>query len=64
MIVDFGMFRVPSSAVIAVTGVSVMPDAKHSHWWDFLEGMAVIGSAIFGAGVLYIATGLLSIHLA
>jgi hypothetical protein len=41
-----------------------MRNAKHSQWWDFLEGMAVIGSAIFGAGVLYIATGLLSIHLA
>jgi hypothetical protein len=32
--------------------------------WDFLEGMAVICSAIVGAGALYLATGLLSIHLA
>ena len=33
--------------MIAVTGVSVMRNAKHSQWWDFLEGMAVIGSAMF-----------------
>ena len=52
------------SPLIAATGVSVMRDAKHSQWWDFLEGMAVIGSAMLGAVVLYLATGLLSIHLA
>lgn len=52
------------SPLIAATGVSVMRDAKHSQWWDFLEGIAVIGSAMLGAVVLYLATGLLSIHLA
>jgi hypothetical protein len=42
-----------------------MLEPKRSQWWDFLEGMAVIGSAMFGAIILYLATGLLlSVHLA
>jgi len=41
-----------------------MLEPKRSQWWDFLEGMAVIGSAMLGAVVLYLATGLLlAVHL-
>ena len=41
-----------------------MREPKHSQCWDFLEGMAVICSAMLCAAVLYLATGFLSIHLA
>lgn len=42
-----------------------MLEPKRSQWWDLLEGMAVIGSAMLGAVVLYLATGLLlSVHVA
>jgi hypothetical protein len=38
---------------------------KRSEWWDFIEGAAVVGSAMLGAVVLYLVTGLLlSVHLA
>ena len=47
-----------------IVGVLVMLEPKRSQWWDFLEGMAVIGSAMLGAVVLYLATGLLlAVHL-
>jgi hypothetical protein len=41
-----------------------MLEPKRSEWVDFLTGIAVIGSALLGAFVLYLATGLLSVHLA
>jgi hypothetical protein len=42
-----------------------MLEPKRSQWQDFLVGIAVIGSAMLGAVVLYLATGLLlSVHLA
>ena len=42
-----------------------MLEPKRSQWRDFLTGIAVIGSAVLGAVVLYLATGLLlSVHLA
>ena len=41
-----------------------MREPKHSQCWDFLEGIAVICSAMLCAGVLYLAAGFLSIHLA
>jgi hypothetical protein len=42
-----------------------MLEPKRSQWRDFLTGVAVIGSAMLGAIVLYLATGLLlSVHLA
>jgi hypothetical protein len=48
-----------------VVGVLVMLERKRSEWRDFLTGIAVICSAIVGAVVLYLATGLLlSVHLA
>jgi len=41
-----------------------MLEPKRSQWWDFLGGVAVIGSATLGAVVLYLVTGLLlSVHL-
>jgi hypothetical protein len=42
-----------------------MLEPKRSQWWDFLEGMAVIESAMLGAVVVYLPTGLLlPVHLA
>jgi hypothetical protein len=41
-----------------------MREPKHGQCWNLLEGVAVICSAMLGAGVLYLATGFLSIHLA
>jgi hypothetical protein len=47
-----------------VIGISVMLDPKRSQWQDFVTGIAVIGSAMLGAVVLYLTTGLLlSVHL-
>jgi hypothetical protein len=41
-----------------------MLDPKRSQWQDFVTGIAVIGSAMLGAVVLYLTTGLLlSVHL-
>jgi hypothetical protein len=41
-----------------------MLEPKRSQFWDFVAGIAVIGSAMLGAAVLYLATGLLlSVHL-
>ena len=41
-----------------------MLEPRRSQWWDFLEGVAVIGSAMLGAVALYLVTGLLlSVHL-
>jgi hypothetical protein len=46
-------------------GVSIVLEPKRSQWRDFLGGVAVIGSAILGAVILHLATGLLlSVHLA
>jgi len=49
-----------------MVGVLVMPEpTKRSQWRDFLGGVAVIGSTMFGAVILYLTTGLLlSVHLA
>jgi threonine/homoserine/homoserine lactone efflux protein len=41
-----------------------MLEPKQSLWRDFLAGIAVVCSAMLGAVVLYLATGLLlSVHL-
>jgi hypothetical protein len=42
----------------------MLEPTKRSEWWDLLEGVAVVGSAMLGAVILYLATGLLlSVHL-
>ena len=41
-----------------------MLEPERNQWQDFVTGIAVIGSAMLGAVVLYLATGLLlSVHL-
>jgi len=41
----------------------MLEPTKRSQWRDFLAGVAVIGSAMFGAVILYLVTGLLlSVH--
>ena len=41
-----------------------MLEPRRTQWWDFLEGLAVIGSAMLGAVALYLVIGLLlSAHL-